>query len=112
MLTTISEQSQLLSPKKLLALQRQISIAASPERPGSMKNIGRESSLSYGGNGQISSKHFGPEGDSTYNARHNDNDGDAPVTSNVSNAESPVMDENSPHDGHRTIFSTTSVGNH
>ena len=77
-----------------------------------MKSTGRESSLSYGGNGQISSKHFGSHGDSTYNERHNDNDGDAPVTSIVSNADSTAMDENSPHDGHRNMFSTASVGNH
>ena len=112
MLTTISEQSQLLSPKNLLILQRQISISESQQRQTSITSIDKGSNLPYAGNRQISPKHFVAEKDSTYNEKLNSNTDGAQVASNVSKADSTVMDENCLHDGHRTIFSTASVGNH
>ena len=113
MLTTISEQSQLLSPKKLLALQRQVSISDTQQRQVFVTCIGKGSSLSSEDNNQISPKGFSSENSSTPIKKQDNNSGSAVVTSSASNVDSnQLIDEKCHHEGHRTIFSAASVGNH
>ena len=111
MLTTISEQSQLLSPKKLLALQRQVSISDTQQRQVFVTCIGKGSSLSSEDNNQISPKGFSSENSSTPIKKHDNNDGTAVITSNASNVDSnQLIDENYRHEEHRPVFPSTSVG--
>ena len=133
MLTTISEQSQLLSPKKLLALQKQTSISEY-QQPGissvkggiSISNSGT-AGLKCGANGSNplanqwhtkSDKIPSPEKTESINTNAGGGVSivDLSATNGVrSRAQSTVIDEkchNSQHSSNKTLFSTASVGHH
>ena len=111
MLTTISEQSQLLSPTKLLALQKQISISDTQQRQVCVTSIGKGSNLSSQDNNQISQKGLASDISSTPTKKQDNIDSNDVHTSNASKVNSnQLIDENYHHEEHRTAFPSTSVG--
>ena len=105
MLTTISEQSQLLSPKKLLALQRQIPISENQQQRlvyGTCigKNaIAEDTAHPLNARGLTSDS-------SASSVKKRDNDKSSiDATPNASIVDSnQLIDENCPHEGHRNVY--------
>ena len=115
MLTTISEQSQLLSPKKLLALQRQVPISDTQQQRQVFGTcIGRRSSSISEENNPINLKGFTSENSpSTSIKKRGSDECSVLATTNASNMDSnQLIDENCHREGHRSVFSgAASVGN-
>ena len=105
MLTTISEQSQLLSPKKLLALQRQIPISENQQQRlvyGTCigKNaIAEDTAHPLNARGLTSDS-------SVSSVKRRDNDKSSmDVTPNASIVDSnQLVEENCHHEGHRNVY--------
>ena len=133
MLTTISEQSQLLSPKKLLALQKQTSISEYQQPAicsvkGGISSSNRETvGLNCEANGSNPlGKPWHPKADKNSSPEKRESiyttagGGVSIVDMSAakvvcSNAQSTVIDEkchNSQHSSNKTLFSTSSVGHH
>ena len=114
MLTTISEQSQLLSPKKLLALQRKIPISNAQQRQAYGASVGQSSSPKLGDNNQICLKGFGSESSSTpIKNRENEVCNIASATNASYIDSNQLTDESCQRETHRNnSFSGASVGNY
>ena len=117
MLTTISEQSQLLSPKKLLALQRQVPISDSQQRLDFSICSGQRSITSIEDSSQATPKGFPIENFST-SLKKEDNDGYSvtSISNTVSNIDSQQLPEENRHHNKsrssvRSFSRKTSVGN-
>ena len=107
MLTTISEQSQLLSPKKLLALQRQIPNSESQQhliQRGS--SIGkRSSSITEDTAHPLNARGLASDSSASSVKKRDNDKSSIDATPNASIVDSnQLIEENCHHEGHRNVY--------
>ena len=105
MLTTISEQSQLLSPKKLLALQRQIPISENQQQRLMFGTCIGKSSITEDTPHPLNARGLASDSSASSVKKRDNDKSSMDVTPNASIVDSnQLIEENCHHEGHKNIY--------
>ena len=105
MLTTISEQSQLLSPKKLLALQRQIPIPENQQQRLVYGTCIGKNAIAEDTAHPLNARGLASDSSASSVKRRDNDKSTIDATPNASIVDSnQLIDENCHHEGHRNVY--------